>query len=789
MVRAGTAYVDIRPDWSSLDKGIDQAAKSSKAKFAKIGKAAAAGVAAGAVGLAALGKTAVDTASDIAEAQSKNRALFGDAAKGINEFAKSSAKSYGISKSAALEYTGSLGGLLKGAGLSEAAAAKQSVTLSKLAADMASFNNMPVTDALDALRSGLVGESEPLRKFGVTLNEAALKTKALELGLVKSTKDALSPYAKAMATVALTTQQTKDAQGDFARTSGGLAAQQKILSAQFSDMGARLGTVLLPAALKATSAFVSVANAVQRAWPQIRETASTVFGAVSGAVTKARIAITGFVSKNRGDINSLISAFRNIASAVRTVFNDVIVPIIKRALPGIRSALQGIITTVRGVIRVFSGIFTGDFGKAWAGVKDIFRGGVRAIAGILRAATAPFREIGSQLVGAIVSGIKSAPGAIVDAVKSLIPAPIRKVLGKAGGVAKDIVGFLNPVGDPRVRGTGGNMGDPPRGRASAASSLQLAGTLARKFGLRVTSGYRSPAHNRAVGGVAGSYHTRGTPSNPGAVDLVGSGSAMQAASAYAARHFNLAENLIHDAGSGLHLHLGFASTAVRGTVNAARDAARKVTATRAAKKKRRNVAENAGLVNAGGRVAGVTGRIAGEGFAAPSDFSDGFIEPEAVVLPPTVLESLNARFSKELSQIGASKALAGLTDTLADDFAEAMREREVFRAALEEAKAAGDAEAITQFATALKQSMDATAALAEEMTKANAIAEEERQRREVLISLQQEVTANQRKLMALASSQPNQMVNALIEVLSGGIGAKVGLGVQTPGFAGHGVRY
>jgi hypothetical protein len=75
------------------------------------------------------------------------------------------------------------------------------------------------------------------------------------------------------------------------------------------------------------------------------------------------------------------------------------------------------------------------------------------------------------------------------------------------------------------------------------------------------------------------------------------------------------------------------------------------------------------------------------------------------------------------------------------------------------------------------------------MTKANAIAEEERQRREVLISLQQEVTANQRKLMALASSQPNQMVNALIEVLSGGIGAKVGLGVQTPGFAGHGVRY
>lgn len=40
------------------------------------------------------------------------------------------------------------------------------------------------------------------------------------------------------------------------------------------------------------------------------------------------------------------------------------------------------------------------------------------------------------------------------------------------------------------------------------------------LGARVTSGFRTPEHNARVGGVPNSFHTRGTPDNPQAYDLV-----------------------------------------------------------------------------------------------------------------------------------------------------------------------------------------------------------------------------------------------------------------------------
>ena len=85
---------------------------------------------------------------------------------------------------------------------------------------------------------------------------------------------------------------------------------------------------------------------------------------------------------------------------------------------------------------------------------------------------------------------------------------------------------------------------------------QAADIIAKKFGLSVSSSYRTPQHNAEVGGVPNSYHTKGL-----AFDFVGSSSAMSAARAWASRHPEMfKEVLVHDVGSGLHLHLAFRSS-------------------------------------------------------------------------------------------------------------------------------------------------------------------------------------------------------------------------------------
>ena len=136
-----------------------------------------------------------------------------------------------------------------------------------------------------------------------------------------------------------------------------------------------------------------------------------------------------------------------------------------------------------------------------------------------------------------------APGELV--VNQHTERKVDERMGFPGALAAMVRGEHTPHGLRRAFARGGR------------TTLDIQQYLAKKFGLSPSSGYRDPSHNAAVGGVPNSYHTRGTPSDPGAIDLVGPVAAMRAASAWAAQHLGPEENLIHDVGSGLHLHLAF----------------------------------------------------------------------------------------------------------------------------------------------------------------------------------------------------------------------------------------
>jgi hypothetical protein len=187
----------------------------------------------------------VQMASNLEESQSKVNTVFGDSAGIINEFADTSARTFGITKQAALEATGTFGALISAFGLGQGQASNMSVTLVQLAADLASFNNTNIEEAIGALRSGLSGETEPLKKYGVVLSDVLLKEKALEMGLYDG-KGALDVKSKVQASYALILEQTAIQQGDVARTSEGFANQMKFLKASLSDAATELGTILLP---------------------------------------------------------------------------------------------------------------------------------------------------------------------------------------------------------------------------------------------------------------------------------------------------------------------------------------------------------------------------------------------------------------------------------------------------------------------------------------------------------------------------------------------------------------
>jgi hypothetical protein len=259
-----TAYVNIVPGTKAIenylktglggqvgDAGSRAGQNFGGAFKSKFGSAVRniAGPLAAAFSVAAVGQYfagAVKGASDLNEQATAVNAVFGKGASAIDKFAGGAAKGLGQSKTQVLEAAKSFGIFGKAANLTDQDNAKFSTSLVTLATDLASFNNTSVDEALGALGSGLRGEAEPLRRFGILLNEASLKQEALSQGLITNTKQALTPQQKILAANGLIFKQTSIQQGDFAKTSDGLANQQRILTASFDNAQATLGQSLLP---------------------------------------------------------------------------------------------------------------------------------------------------------------------------------------------------------------------------------------------------------------------------------------------------------------------------------------------------------------------------------------------------------------------------------------------------------------------------------------------------------------------------------------------------------------
>jgi hypothetical protein len=240
------AYNSGSREAGRTSKFLSGAASKARGALMLVGKAAlyAGGILG--VGFVLGARKAVTAASDLNESVNAANAVFERAGPVMQKWSKTAADSFGLARSEALQAATGIGAMLKPMGFAPQEASKMSRAMVELAGDMASFNNEDPSEMLDRIRSGLAGESEPLRRFGVDLRVTAVEAFALKEGLIEQ-GEALEGAAFTQAAYQKILADTTDQQGDFARTSDGLANIQRRLRANAVDLAASFGKQLTPA--------------------------------------------------------------------------------------------------------------------------------------------------------------------------------------------------------------------------------------------------------------------------------------------------------------------------------------------------------------------------------------------------------------------------------------------------------------------------------------------------------------------------------------------------------------
>lgn len=371
-------------------------------------------------------KDGIQTASDLQEVQNVVDVTFGESAAAIDEFAKGAASAYGMSELSAKQYTGTMGAMLKSMGLTDDAVLDMSTSMAGLAGDMASFYNLDTDEAFAKLRAGISGETEPLKQLGINMSVANLEAYALAEGIETAYKD-MSQAEQATLRYNYLMQATADAQGDFARTSDSYANQSRIMQLNLENIGAAIGTAVLPMVTEFTSAL----NELLSGDMDVGEFVSTITGMAKDALTSLSAQLPEFLAAGGEIIQSLLSGI-----------NDLLPLVVEIAVPIIGSLVMGLLDAMPELIEMGATLMV-ELAKGIAdnlptllpaaveAVVTIALGIVDAIPQLIGVLPQLFDaifeafgnvnwlELGADIMRGIMAGLESLLSALWDTVKSI----------------------------------------------------------------------------------------------------------------------------------------------------------------------------------------------------------------------------------------------------------------------------------------------------------------------------------------------------------------------------------
>ncbi|HHX28733.1 MAG TPA: hypothetical protein GX716_06930 [Firmicutes bacterium] len=193
----------------------------------------------------AAGAAAFKLGSDTAEALNKVEVAFGDASRTVSAWSKTTLDAYGLAGGTALDMAALFGDMATSMGFSQSKAAEMSTTLVGLAADLASFKNIGIDQAQTALKAIFTGETESLKNLGIVMTQANLQAYALGQGINKTVQE-MTQAEQVSLRYSYVMDMTKNAQGDFARTSDGAANSMRVFQESVKELGAEFGENLIP---------------------------------------------------------------------------------------------------------------------------------------------------------------------------------------------------------------------------------------------------------------------------------------------------------------------------------------------------------------------------------------------------------------------------------------------------------------------------------------------------------------------------------------------------------------
>lgn len=399
-------------------------------------------------------------ASDYEENLNKLDVAFGSNSQAVKDWANNASKEFGLSKVQATDAASAFGALGKGIGLTEGEAANMSTTLAGLSADLGSYFNVGVDESAKALEGIFTGESEALKKFGVVMTDTNLQQFAEDQGLVWKELDQTQ---KTMLRYQYVLAKTKDAQGDFARTSDGTANSTKIFQASIQDLGTAIGTNLLPIITPIIQKITEWINKFNELSPATQKII-TIVGLVAAVIGPLLVVLGTLVSS----IGALIGAAPAIIGAMGT-FITTVAPVIAiiGALIAIGVLLYKNWDTIKAKAIALWNALKATFNNikntiitTWNNIKTAVS---NAVENIRNKITSTFNSVKATVVS-VWNGIKSAIVTPIQTAVEVVRSAIEKIKSIINGAHLQLPKFKLPhfrINGGKLPWGIGGKGTPP----------------------------------------------------------------------------------------------------------------------------------------------------------------------------------------------------------------------------------------------------------------------------------------------------------------------------------------